>query len=912
MHFDLKPHQKRVINIIESFFAESAASDAKTAFDKIAPCPDENGNQTNHYARRYQVPETFGEELKDRPYVCLRVPTAGGKTYMAACTLPVLEKYRAEQLAREGETPMRAPVILWLTPSDTICKQTITMLKNPDHPCGQAVRNAFGHKIRICDIDDFDILPPQDFADNGVLIVSTAQMFRIRKTSKPDDDGMNIATRRVYAHKEDFDAHFEHFLPPNPPPGLEYREDGKPKHSFVNLLHLARPAVVCDEAHNFVSDLSHQVLRRINPACVLEWTATPRGDKDGTFKNNVLASVGADELKNSEMIKMPVQVGEHQEGWESAVQAAKDERDKLAKIAVESGDSVRPIVLYKATNKNGEVPPQKLKEHLINACGIAEDEIAVHTGEVRDLENMDLLLPSCKINHVITVDALREGWDCAFVYVLCSVANVKSEGAAEQLLGRVMRMPFAQRRNAPELNAAYAHMPVEHASAAVEVLRKNLALEQGYEEAETREIVKSMFHQSSLPLDDIVVQTEHPPDFSGLPEELKRIVDEKIVVSKKADGYEVKISGDASKEIIDRITAAVPRQRRQHESDRMENHFMQRRAAASPAARGEKFAQLPFLFFYSPEAKEEIVANEDSLYEVAEWNNIGDDCVLPELNVVSTSEVYEIATGGGKVRYSKIGEYESPLLPAKDDGKQRAYLTKWLEREIRKFDGRYFPETLNKIVDANIAALLEKDAPLSLLIRCKYQIARELRLWLDNHEQKISDKNAEQFLFANDSLKCIPKFSFPKRYIPTTRYNGAYLFNKHFYGEIDKFDSGEEYECAKAIDGAPEVKHWIRNIPKRDESYVLPLGGTRNFYPDFVVELKNGAVVIIEYKGAYLLISEETKRRIGEKVEEISQRTDKRFFFAMISGGKGKTKDVYAKIHRAVREKIAAVNAVSA
>jgi len=55
------------------------------------------------------------------------------------------------------------------------------------------------------------------------------------------------------------------------------------------------------------------------------------------------------------------------------------------------------------------------------------------------------------VRYVITVQALREGWDCPFAYILCSVQSIRSAAAIEQLLGRVLRMPYAKKRSRPAL-----------------------------------------------------------------------------------------------------------------------------------------------------------------------------------------------------------------------------------------------------------------------------------------------------------------------------------------------------------------------------------------------------------------------------------------------------------------------------
>lgn len=919
MDFELKEYQERALNTVAEFFGAAHETGAAAAYMKIAHRKDAKDKPLNPYAApAYQ---TFAEGLEDRPHVCVRVPTAGGKTYMAARALPLLQNFREEQWAKAGGTEMKAPLILWLVPKSIIRNQTAKVLSDNSHPCGAAIRNAFGYGMRILDINDFDILMPQDFSDNGAVIISTVQMFAVRETTKENDDGMTKDARRIYAGKEDFEPHFSRFLPNPPPAGLQFGADGKPKHSFANLLHLTRPIVVCDEAHGFTTNLSREVLRRINPACVLEWTATPRREKQKqtsaeNIKHNVLCSVSAAELEKAEMIKMPVRVGEHPD-WESAVQAAVAERARLEKTAAETGEPVRPVALYKAESIAGDITAQKLKEHLISKRGIAAEEIAIETGETKELTNVNLLDANCKIRHIITVEALREGWDCSFAYVFCSIANVQSETAAEQFLGRIMRMPFAERRAHSALNCAYAHMPADYSTAAVEVLRANLALHMGYEESESHWII-----QPNLGMDEedlwakggdlpAEIKIATAPDFDSLEAEERAWVKESVEIKPAEDGGCVAIiRRPVSLNAQNKIIATAPKEKREELRRELQTENMRRKIALSPAKRGKKFAPLPEFLFFSPEADGEVKADNDSLYEIAEWNNIGGGCLLENFSYEERGEIYEISLRGGKVPYEKIGKYQSGLYGGGSPETVRADLAAWLEYEIRNPHGRYYPETLKKLINANLDDLAAKEISVEILTRAKHQLARALKIWLKEHEEKIDRETAENFLFGNKQLKCAPSFQFPPQYSPgETKYAGAYMFQKHYFPEIGAFDSGEEYECAKALDMEDEVKYWIRNISGREEeSYKLPLGANRNFYPDFIAELNNGKIIVVEYKGERGQSDEKEvlKRRIGEKMETLSGGGA---FFSWITAKGTKPAEKFASIRRQLKDKITAINA---
>ena len=110
-----------------------------------------------------------------------------------------------------------------------------------------------------------------------------------------------------------------------------------------------------------------------------------------------------------------------------------------------SGRYIRPIVLFQAQPKVGTESTtfDKIKKHLMD-FGIPEEQIAIKTADKNELKNVDLMSPSCPIRFIITVNALKEGWDCPFAYVLATVANKTSSVDVEQILGRVLRLELQQ------------------------------------------------------------------------------------------------------------------------------------------------------------------------------------------------------------------------------------------------------------------------------------------------------------------------------------------------------------------------------------------------------------------------------------------------------------------------------------
>ncbi len=886
MTFTLKHYQEHVLAGLQEFFRLARLQGIPAAYDAVAKCKDKNGKAKNPYAAPDYQPIVEG--LEERPHVCIRVPTAGGKTYLAACALPLAAHYMEKTF----------PTVLWFVPSEAIRAQTVAMLKNRSHPCRLKIEKALGSNAMVYDIDDFDIMRPQDFYSRACIIVSTAQMFRITETSK----------RRIYATHEHFEPHFKRFLPGSSSDSLERDEQGRVKLSFVNLVHLLRPLVVLDEAHNFISNLSHEVLRRINPACVIEWTATPREKKSGEPLHNVLISIPAETLQAEEMVKLPIVVTVHAD-WEQAVQGAIAEQRRLMQAAQESDDSVRPIVLYQAQNKNQEVPPQVLKTHLLEA-GVDEKTIAIATGDIKELPE-NLLAHDCPIEHIITVDALREGWDCPYAYVLCAISNVRSSTAIEQLMGRVMRMPQATRRRHDALNRAYAHVPKDAVTDAVAAMRDKLAVGLGFEEQSTTWMVQANLFMGAGEAGGLFkanepaasFETVAKPDFESLSDADKQIAREAVEVrpqkAEEGGGYRVIIRKPLPQSVQRAIVQAMPENKQASEASRLQQASQQLAVIYSPAAKGEEFAPLPQLIFFSPEEGEKVIADADSLYMAAEWNRIGDAPLIEDFSITEDARVFSIFLQGGTVKYEKTGDYYLPLLDDKGDPASESHLSNWLEHQIHCPLRRYFTETLKKIVSANLKKLLE-NYQIEQLIRAKYQLAEALKKWLEQHEKRIEIVTTKQFLFENKELECDFSFAFSSHSYDAGEnpYNGAYQFKKHYYGRIGALDSEEETKCAIALDQAADVKFWIRNLPRKPHSYKLPLGGGSNFYPDFVVQLQNDKLLVVEYKGAHLVADSALKKTIGELMEK---KSSGKFFFIMVTkdaGGQSIEQQVEEKIKR--------------
>jgi type III restriction enzyme len=210
--------------------------------------------------------------------------------------------------------------------------------------------------------------------------------------------------------------------------------------------------IVIDEGHKTKTKLSIDFLRELNPAFIIEYTATPREE------SNILVEIHSSELKEEQMVKLPI-VLESSAQWQNTILRGTLQRDEIEKETKKSkGEYIRPIALLQAESDIKEkdcVTIDKIKEFLTKERKIPEDEIAIKTSKTNELEGVDLFSKKCKIRYIITINALAEGWDCSFAYVLISVANIGSKIAVEQIIGRIVRMPNAKKKDKELLNRCY-------------------------------------------------------------------------------------------------------------------------------------------------------------------------------------------------------------------------------------------------------------------------------------------------------------------------------------------------------------------------------------------------------------------------------------------------------------------------
>ena len=850
---ELKPYQAETLDVLRRFLEEARIRGPAAAYTAITSEP-EQARRLRGYGGQYVALNSDPAT----PYVALRLPTGGGKTLLAA---------QAIEVAAASWIEADFPLVLWLVPSKIIRAQTVEALNNPRHAYRAALDAAFDSRVRVFDIGDFRRLRPQDLAQNLCVVVATIQTLRVE-----DTEG-----RKVYAHDENLEAHFAGV--DKRTPGLETlgaewaaKTGGDPaeiKYSFANLLHLRRPLMIIDEAHKAVTGLSRMMQERVNPTAIIEFTATPHP------ASNILHAVGAVEVKAAGMIKLPVRLSEHTT-WEGAVTGAIAERAALAVEAANDRDGyIRPIVLFQAEDRNREVTVAALRQHLIDAHGIDEKRIAVATGDQRGLDKIDLFSPDCPVDFVITVEALKEGWDCSFAYVFCSVANIRSATDAEQLLGRVLRMPYATRRTAAALNKAYAHLVSRSFAQAAQDLRDAMVTRLGFDEAEA----EANIEPAQAGLGDGLWGTARrgPPatriavtvDAATLGRIAAAAPDRVTVAAGTGGAAVITVTGFLRETQKAALFATLPEPAALQVREEIARYEAEHAHTASPAERGEPFVVPRLMAWVQGELA---LADSEMLAEYFDWSLADHPAQLTaaEFSVVETADTFEIDLSGDRLVVGHADRADQLMLDVAVDAWTEAGLVRLLDRQVRD------PGIGQGELIAWLAAVVRhltgpRAIPLATLMRCRFVLARKLKERLAAIRAAERARAYQACLFAAGAR---PALSFDAGFafsdgmfdgVPT--YRGAWQFNRHFLGAdrvpaFDGRDDGEEFRCAQALDSLAGVEFWVRNVAGHASAFWLPTATGRT-YPDFVAKLTDDRLLVVEYKGGHLLADATAKRAIG-------------------------------------------------
>ena len=781
---------------------------------------------------------SYNNAIERVPHVCMKVPTGGGKTFMACASVK-----RIFDALPTG----KPQVVVWLVPSDSILTQTVRNLSNVNHPYRQKLDQDFAGRVGVYTKEM--LLNGQNFSPDTVremLTLCIMSYGSLRIDSKKKD------VRKVYQENGNLFRFAEFFK------DKDALLADTPDTALIQVLRHLEPVVIVDESHNAGSDLSVEMLNNLNPSFVLDLTATPRKN------SNIISYVDARELKKEHMVKLPVVVY-NRTTRQSVIQDAIQLRGSIEKEAIAAeeagGRYIRPIVLFQAQPKTSDNSDtfDKIKALLMD-MGIPEDQIAVKTSNVDDLKGRDLMSKDCPIRYIITVNALKEGWDCPFAYILASLANRTSTVDVEQILGRILRQPYAIRHASPLLNTSYVLTNSVDFHSTLEKIVAGLN-KAGFSRKDYR--IGEVIDAPQTPVQPITVQTEIPMEPTPAEDAFEDINTQEVrtaLESEDATGSSVAQMVQTATQQAESYTEAVSTPDDGFMGGEL-GDMLQQNAIQAHFAKEVSELRLPQFFLRSVP---DLFGDE---YELLQPENLSEGFSLAGQDAqvhfeLATGDMYRVDVeehGEAVPKYkrasSELSEYIRNRLAQLPPEQKVQSCTKMLCSQINR-NNRYAAVEINDYVRRIVAGMTADE--LAAMETAIPTYAAKIQEKIKGLEEAYRE---DQFLRWLDTGKIVCMESETLRPVITPAQTTDAIPKSLYEAEKDDMNNGE-HELIDAVVALENVKWWHRIIERND----FHLNGYINHYPDFMVMTNSGKLVLIEYKGDDRDNSDsERKLKLGRK-----------------------------------------------
>lgn len=852
---------------------------------------------TKYWEDRDVLNQAYKNNIKEVPHICVKVPTAGGKTFIAVNALERIFSAFAEY------NPTRPKFVVWLVPSLTILEQTVNNLSSIDHPYRQRLNDLFSGRVQI--YEKADVLQGAGFNADTVkeqLSVVVMSFDSLKATNKEN--------RKAFQEN----GYLASFL--NDESEVVDPLEGTDPSALINVMRSLKPVVVVDESHNAESNLSVDMLRNLNPSFIFDLTATPRDN------SNIISYVDALRLKKQNMVKLPVIVA-NQRSQEDVIMAALNMRRQLeefAKKAEEKGGGyIRPIVLFQAEpkNKDDTTTFEKVREILLE-LNIPKEHIAIKTSNINELKNVDLMSRDCDVRYIITVNALKEGWDCPFAYVLATLANKSSVVDVTQILGRVLRMPYTRKHSTELLNLSYVFTSSNYFQNTLSQVVAGLN-KAGFSKKDYREVDLSAVEPKPTPTPS---PTQEELNLSGQVGEEKSVEmdddqDLGIEKSKLNPDWEQQAVGQATtttngtqntsagsdttgiesiknqaveqaKEFEEQANAAsdesVPEELKAH----MNEHKIKPIFEASA-----KEIKLPQFFIKLP--------SDGGFFDAGdEWHKLTKENLLSNFvltNLDSTMNFTAVESDVYKVDAEFIGDGESAPAFSRIKLVEKEKLNNIIRNQsssgqITSIVSRLFSllgkNAFYPVEDTDIKCYLKRIVSAmspEQRMDCLDRDYVYIKIIKDKIRSLASECAAKEFhdWLVIQKIKLRPAFSFP---LMITLVDHSPAIGKSLYvteGAVNNLEN--KVVCAVA--DLENIIWWHRNL-ERGKGFFI--NGFLNHYPDFIVLTKKNNIILIETKGDDRDNSDsKDKLKLGKTWEsqanQIAHETGYRYFYMMVFEG---------------------------
>ena len=770
------------------------------------------------------------------PNLCFKVPTGGGKTFIACNAVrPIFDALPAT----------KTKAVVWLVPSDAILTQTAKALKDTSHPYRQKIDVDFGGRVEV--YTKQELLNGQNFNPTAVT-----EQLSVMVLSYDSFRGRGKEGLKAYQENSNL-AEFAKVLG-KPDSPIEKADET----ALFQIINQLNPLVIVDESHHARSELSLEMLENFNPCFVLDLTATPKKE------SNIISYVDAVQLKNEHMVKLPVIVYNRDSQSEVLIDAI-DLRNKLEEIAsaeyTKTGKYIRPIALFQAQPKGKEDATtfEKLRDKLVDK-GIPAEQIAIRTADVNELKNTDLMSPSCPIRYIITVNALKEGWDCPFAYILASLANKTSQVDVEQILGRILRLPHTSQHTQSALNMSYVLTSSNDFNNTVAHIVKGLN-SAGFSDKDYRigeparpkapeqtaeQITLSDPKGASEPetaedevawLDDKSIDTEL---------ERRREQAKTPEITPKADTML-----DAAAEVEKAYTDAIQQTGNDPVMDNLPWEVREKVKSfqVNPQFREDiETLQIPQFF----------LKVEQSLFTDGSFELLDKEMLAEGFTLKGKAYDIDFAAADDEIREIDVREQDGGLPKVfKMESAEQRYFKECFsklppENRVRQCKDMMFKQLnkLNMVDAAELKAYIDRivddmdKAQLAAMEKAPLGYAAKIRDKIETLLEAHYRENFEKWL-ETERIVCTPSFRLPLAIHPTTHTD---IYARSLYTAEDGDMNRLEEKLIVELTALQNVRWWHRNIARQG----FAINGFIKHYPDILIMTQSGKLICAETKGEHL------------------------------------------------------------
>ena len=836
---ELKPYQQKVIKDLESYllYLQEHPSPAK-AFNEY--WKDKVGDYELNLDGSSKGMRPYKDNIPGASHIAIKVPTAGGKTFIACNALHSINKY-----FNQGNPK----AVVWLVPWSNLLQQTVKNLSNASHPYREKLNTLFNGRVEVYEKDQ--LIQGANFNPSSVteqLNIFVFNFSSLRINSRKKDD------RKVYQQNGDLESFRETIVDQN----LVLPDTDET--ALINVIRSLNPVVIVDESHNAESKLSVEMLNNLNPSFVLDLTATPKEN------SNIISFVNALALKKEHMVKLPVVVYNHHKK-EEVISSALHLQRQLELLAKDeekiTGKYIRPIVLFQAqSNIKGKnnTTFDKIKEKL-KKLNIPEEQIKIKVSGRDELKDLDLMANDCPVRYIITINALKEGWDCPNAYILASLADRSSAVEVEQILGRVLRQPYVTKHQNALLNLSFVLTASSKFNDTLDNIVKGLQ-DSGFskkdyyaEELPEEELTNNEILQNDLFNEDTNIEKPASDDDFNIdevdfnPEEETPNPNSIITqITEKAKNEEIEFEKKVNEEDLD-DTAVYFSEVMKREPKK---YFIDTQYK-------EIYAKVKLPQFFLKVSEDEIhnnilfeeLTNYDTLLN---RNSLLEGFKLSsqntEIDFESTStDIYSVDFSESKktATVNKITNRAKNIL-------METILTKPKETQLNQVSdlivgklGDMYPisqQELKKYV-ARIFDDLNSDQ-IRDIINNDYIYSYKIKEKIKNLTQNFAKDKFKVLLDANEVF-VKNNFDLPDHIVPL---NPSTPIAKSLYDREESMNNFEQ-DMILEISSLDNILFWHRNL-ERGKGFFLNGYNDKKHYPDFIVYTQKGNLILLETKGDHL------------------------------------------------------------